>query len=83
MKTALFNLYPILVVAIAFISCKNYEEITKKTERLHEDVVSPNYESNFSLALKVDLSSMGSKLNDALKTDIANPMKADLNINVG
>jgi hypothetical protein len=62
----------ILVVTIAFTSCKSYEEITKKPERLHENVEIPNYESNFSLALKVDLSTLESKLNDALKNGYTN-----------
>lgn len=68
-----YNKYlPMLVTAIAFTSCKSYEEITKKPERLSEDVILPTYESNFALALKVDLSSLESKLNDALKNGYSN-----------
>jgi hypothetical protein len=62
----------IFVAAIVFASCKSYEEITKKTQRLHENVELPTYESNFALALKVDLSSLESKLNDALKNGYSN-----------
>lgn len=62
----------IFVAAIVFASCKSYEEITKKPERLHENVELPAYESNFALALKVDLSSLESKLNDALKNGYSN-----------
>ena len=62
----------IFVAAIVFASCKSYEEITKKPERLHENVELPTYESNFSLALKADLSSLESKLNDALKNGYSN-----------
>ncbi|MBF4518209.1 DUF4403 family protein [Flavobacterium sp. ANB] len=71
MKTT-FILYPILVVAIVFTSCKSYDEITKKPERLSENVELPPYESSFALALKVDLSSLESKLNDALKNGYSN-----------
>lgn len=62
----------IFVAAIVFASCKSYEEITKKPERLHENVELPAYESNFALALKVDLSSLENKLNDALKNGYSN-----------
>ena len=62
----------IFVAAIVFASCKSYEEITKKPQRLHENVELPTYESNFSLALKADLSSLESKLNDALKNGYSN-----------
>lgn len=68
-----YNKYlSIFVAAIVFTSCKSYEEITKKPERLHENVELPTYESNFALALKVDLSSLESKLNDALKNGYSN-----------
>lgn len=70
MKTTF--IYPILVIAITFSSCKSYDEITKKPERLSEDVELPSYESSFALALKVDLSSLESKLNDALKNGYSN-----------
>jgi hypothetical protein len=71
MKTT-FTLYRILVVAIAFTSCKSYEEITKRPDRLYEDVKLPTYESNFALALKVDLSSLENKLNEVLKNGYSN-----------
>ncbi|MBS7254669.1 DUF4403 family protein [Flavobacterium branchiicola] len=57
----------VLAATIIFASCKSYQEITKKPERLHEDVELPSYESNFALALKVDLTTLENKLNDVLK----------------
>jgi hypothetical protein len=63
---------PILLIAIALTSCKSYKEITKKPDRLSDDVELPIYESNFTLALKTDLSSLESKLNDELKNGYSN-----------
>lgn len=57
----------ILIVAIVFTSCKSYKEITKKPERVSDDVELPSYESDIALALKVDLSSLENKLNEVLK----------------
>ncbi|GEM_PF-2286926 len=57
----------VLAAAIIFASCKSYQEITKKPERLYQNVELPTYESNFALALKVDLTTLENKLNDVLK----------------
>lgn len=57
----------ILIVAIVFTSCKSYKEITKKPERLSDDMELPSYESDIALALKVDLSTLENKLNEVLK----------------
>ncbi|WP_264554019.1 DUF4403 family protein [Flavobacterium sp. N2038] len=61
------NYLSVLAATILFASCKSYQEITKKPEPLYEEVKLPSYESNFDLALKVDLASLESKLNDVLK----------------
>ncbi|MXO05373.1 DUF4403 family protein [Flavobacterium sp. HBTb2-11-1] len=57
----------VFAAAILFVSCKSYQEITKKPEHLYEDVQLPSYESNLNLALKVDLTTLENKLNDVLK----------------
>nr|WP_315174299.1 DUF4403 family protein [uncultured Flavobacterium sp.] len=66
MKTTV-TLYALLIVAIVLTSCKSYKEITKKPERLSDDVEFPSYESDIALALKVDLSTLENKLNEVLK----------------
>lgn len=62
----------ILVIAITFTSCKSYKEITKKPERLFDDIELPSYESSFRLGLKADLSTLQNKLNDELKNGYSN-----------
>lgn len=62
----------ILVIAITFTSCKSYKEITKKPERLFDDIELPTYESSFKLGLKADLSTLQTKLNDELKNGYSN-----------
>ena len=62
----------ILVIAITFASCKSYKEITKKPERLFDDIELPSYESSFRLGLKADLSTLQNKLNDELKNGYSN-----------
>jgi hypothetical protein len=62
----------ILVIATAFTSCKSYKEITKKPERLSDEIELPSYESSLSLGLKAELSTLQNKLNDALKNGYSN-----------
>ncbi|WPV65948.1 DUF4403 family protein [Chitinophaga sp. LS1] len=52
--------------------CKSYKEITKKPDRLHQEVEIPTFESRFVLALKIDLSTLENHINDAFKNSYSN-----------
>ena len=58
-----------LLIALVCSSCNSYKEITKKPNRIYDDVILPAFESDFTLTLKANISDLENKINTVLKKE--------------